>query len=199
MTACQCEHEAHAQACGRSATWHLRTTWGTFLVCDGCKDAGHMQPGGFAWEAVRIHRDRALPGGQLYRATDGRQQHVATALQGVLDGLVAEQDRAQRQAELDREHAEACRAWREAYGVKGGVCEWATHRFQLLACPDCGTSTPAGAWRHVDMPCEDCGDHDGAECPVCRAAFDVIWDANDSGPRVVADFGAAPRPERRRA
>lgn len=198
MTACQCEHEAHGAACGGTPAWSLRTTWGTFLVCGGCKDAGHMQPGGFAWEAVRIHADRALPGGQLYRARDGRPDHVATALQGVLDGMVAEQDRAQRQVELNREHAEACAAWREAYGV-GDVAEWAEHRYQLLVCPGCGGSSPAGAWPDHPMFCEDCGEHGGAACPLCGDAFDVIWDANDSGPRVVADLGAPPRPTRRRA
>lgn len=45
---CQCEHAAHFDRRGHDYgiirnCERIKTAWGTFALCDGCRRAGHMQ------------------------------------------------------------------------------------------------------------------------------------------------------------
>lgn len=42
-------------------------------------------------------------------------------------------------------------------------------------CPECGERSPIAEWAENRPPCEDCGDHDGRECPKCHEVFDHVW------------------------
>lgn len=44
-------------------------------------------------------------------------------------------------------------------------------------CPECGQSSPVAEWREVEPYCDDCGSHDGRECPRCGQWFDHVWGA----------------------
>ena len=44
-------------------------------------------------------------------------------------------------------------------------------------CPECKESSPIEDWREVPVYCEDCGDHDGRECPLCGNVEDHVWGA----------------------
>lgn len=42
-------------------------------------------------------------------------------------------------------------------------------------CPVCGVMSGIDDWREVEPACEDCGNHDGRECPECGEWFDHVW------------------------
>jgi RNA polymerase subunit RPABC4/transcription elongation factor Spt4 len=42
-------------------------------------------------------------------------------------------------------------------------------------CPSCKTTSPVENWRETRVACDDCGDHDARECPVCEELFDHVW------------------------
>ena len=44
-------------------------------------------------------------------------------------------------------------------------------------CPECGETTPSDDWEEREAECEDCGAHDGRECPKCGEVFDHVWGA----------------------
>lgn len=43
--------------------------------------------------------------------------------------------------------------------------------------PDCGATSPIAEWRESMVGCDDCGEHDGRECPQCGEVFDHVWGA----------------------
>lgn len=47
----------------------------------------------------------------------------------------------------------------------------ATKRSQIL-CAECGKYSYATKWKETSIPCEDCGEHNGIECPKCGEKFD---------------------------
>lgn len=72
------------------------------------------------------------------------------------------------------------------HGVPGGT-NW--------RCPECGSSSPIDSWREVELGCDECGAHDGRECPVCAKCFDHVWSVKrlaEAQPRV-ADRPKNPR------
>lgn len=42
-------------------------------------------------------------------------------------------------------------------------------------CPECKVTTATAAWQETSLYCEDCGEHDGRECPNCGHVFDYVW------------------------
>jgi hypothetical protein len=44
-------------------------------------------------------------------------------------------------------------------------------------CPRCGITSDVALWRECEPCCEDCGSHDGRECPECGEVFDHVWGA----------------------
>lgn len=44
-----------------------------------------------------------------------------------------------------------------------------------LRCLKCGTVSLRSEWKDCFVPCEDCGDHCGVECPKCSAQFESVW------------------------
>jgi hypothetical protein len=44
-------------------------------------------------------------------------------------------------------------------------------------CPECGVASPVKDWAERRAYCEDCGDHDGRECPACEEVLDHVWGA----------------------
>ena len=54
--------------------------------------------------------------------------------------------------------------------IRPGVTEW--------CCPECGEVSPTVDWREVEPYCEDCGSHDGRECPRCHKWYDHVWDGD---------------------
>lgn len=42
-------------------------------------------------------------------------------------------------------------------------------------CPKCDSRSPASEWKEVEPYCEECGSHDGRECPECGEWFDHVW------------------------
>ena len=47
----------------------------------------------------------------------------------------------------------------------------------LWMCPECNTGTWSSRWEKREVYCEDCGSHDGRECPYCGEVFDHVWGA----------------------
>jgi hypothetical protein len=47
---------------------------------------------------------------------------------------------------------------------------------RLAQCPNdaCSAVSPTEEWDTIDLPCEDCGTHASAMCPVCEEAFDLV-------------------------
>ena len=43
-------------------------------------------------------------------------------------------------------------------------------------CPECKKTSKIEDWKECEMYCEDCGDHEGRECPECEERFDYVWD-----------------------
>lgn len=52
---------------------------------------------------------------------------------------------------------------------------WGLSAAKPWLCPECKVATPAIQWAECDPYCEDCGSHDGRECPNCRTQFDHVW------------------------
>lgn len=46
---------------------------------------------------------------------------------------------------------------------------------EKIKCPECFTTTDARLWEECQLPCEDCGDHDGLRCPNCDEGYDSVW------------------------
>ena len=44
-------------------------------------------------------------------------------------------------------------------------------------CPECKVSSPCEEWPEREPYCEDCGSHEGRECPRCGEVFDHVWGA----------------------
>lgn len=42
-------------------------------------------------------------------------------------------------------------------------------------CPECKEKSPIEKWEGREPGCEDCGNHDGRECPKCGEIFDHVW------------------------
>jgi hypothetical protein len=60
-------------------------------------------------------------------------------------------------------------------------------------CPECNEWSPYDAWEETIVGCEDCGEHDARECPVCNEVFDIVWGAARiaKAMRMVKDVGHA--------
>ena len=58
---------------------------------------------------------------------------------------------------------------------KGGW--WATDlpANQEWLCPECRTSSLVALWEEQEVPCEDCGTHDGRRCPACGEVYEHTW------------------------
>lgn len=41
--------------------------------------------------------------------------------------------------------------------------------------PECGVKTESNKWQEREVGCEDCGSHDGLECPNCQETFDHVF------------------------
>ena len=44
-----------------------------------------------------------------------------------------------------------------------------------LQCPECLEWALEDAWGEIELYCEDCGSHIGAQCPHCDESFDTIY------------------------
>ena len=45
----------------------------------------------------------------------------------------------------------------------------------FITCPECHVESKAEDWKECEPYCEDCGSHDGLECPHCGEQFDHVW------------------------
>lgn len=52
---------------------------------------------------------------------------------------------------------------------------WHVSFTEQWACPECKTLSDVAEWDEVEPGCEDCGNHDGRECPNCGEWFDHVW------------------------
>jgi len=60
--------------------------------------------------------------------------------------------------------------------AKGDELQWWDVKNRALwTCPACHQTSPAAEWQESRVPCDDCGSHDGRECPRCNRAFDHVW------------------------
>lgn len=48
-------------------------------------------------------------------------------------------------------------------------------KIERIKCPTCKQVTASELWREVEVGCEDCGTHDGLQCPSCEDLFDHVW------------------------
>ena len=55
---------------------------------------------------------------------------------------------------------------------------WGAPAGKRWRCPECNKISNISDWNEVSLSCEDCGSHDGRECPTCGEAFDHVWDAD---------------------
>lgn len=46
-------------------------------------------------------------------------------------------------------------------------------------CPECNHASPVEDWKEVEPYCEDCGNHDGRECPLCEHWFDHVFTSRE--------------------
>lgn len=44
-------------------------------------------------------------------------------------------------------------------------------------CPECGVATLGGTWEEREVYCDDCGSHDGRQCPACGEVQDHVHGA----------------------
>lgn len=56
---------------------------------------------------------------------------------------------------------------------------WEAPAGENWRCPECAELSPIDEWEERAPSCEDCGEHDGRECPRCGAVFDHVWGAPD--------------------
>ena len=54
---------------------------------------------------------------------------------------------------------------------------WAVEESENWICPECAEESLVDDWVEREPYCEDCGSHDGRECPRCHAVFDHVWGA----------------------
>jgi hypothetical protein len=52
---------------------------------------------------------------------------------------------------------------------------WGVPPAQKWQCPECHVRSPVSEWKEREVYCEECGSHDGRECPNCGEAFDHVW------------------------
>ena len=62
-----------------------------------------------------------------------------------------------------------------AEGDQGGW--WTVSARPAWTCPECKVTSPAKDWETCEPGCEDCGSHDGRQCPACGEEFDHVWGA----------------------
>jgi hypothetical protein len=43
-------------------------------------------------------------------------------------------------------------------------------------CPECDQVSNVSDWRETTVGCEDCGEHDARECPLCHERLDIVYD-----------------------
>ena len=72
---------------------------------------------------------------------------------------------------------------------------WAVQPRDQWACPECREISPADDWPEREPYCEDCGSHDGRECPRCGEVFDHVL-GDDKIEAACAEAGLAPRAKR---
>ncbi len=46
----------------------------------------------------------------------------------------------------------------------------------MLRCAECGLWSQVWRWKHTEIFCEICGDHEALMCPECMEHFDCVWD-----------------------
>lgn len=56
---------------------------------------------------------------------------------------------------------------------------WEAPRGINWLCSKCNQISPIENWKEVEPDCEDCGSHDGRECPNCKEWFDHVWGATE--------------------
>jgi len=54
---------------------------------------------------------------------------------------------------------------------------WEVPAADTWTCPECGAASSVEQWAERPTGCEDCGDHDGRECPRCGEVLDHVWGA----------------------
>lgn len=54
---------------------------------------------------------------------------------------------------------------------------WEVPAAEYWTCPECKERSKVEDWQEVETYCEDCGSHDGRECPNCGKVFDHVWDS----------------------
>lgn len=52
---------------------------------------------------------------------------------------------------------------------------WNAPAAKEWACPGCHASSDPETWPEGEVGCEDCGGHDGRQCPGCGEWFDHVW------------------------
>lgn len=55
---------------------------------------------------------------------------------------------------------------------------WEVPPSDTWICPECKTASDVSLWTECSPYCEDCGEHDGRECPECGEQFDHVWGSN---------------------
>lgn len=60
---------------------------------------------------------------------------------------------------------------------RDGAGWWEAPAATVWTCPECGESSPVADWQEAAPYCEDCGEHDGRECPRCGEVLDHVWGA----------------------
>ncbi len=56
---------------------------------------------------------------------------------------------------------------------------WHAPAGEYWKCPECGETTRVENWEEQTVGCEDCGEHDGRECPECGEVFDHVWGSHE--------------------
>jgi len=51
---------------------------------------------------------------------------------------------------------------------------WGVPAAENWTCPECGKSSPVEAWEEREPYCENCGSHDGRECPECGEVYEHV-------------------------
>lgn len=66
---------------------------------------------------------------------------------------------------------------------------WEAPGGEFWTCPECHVPSPIDDWEERRPPCDDCGEHDGRECPKCGEVFEHVWGASAIGEATAAAGG----------